>query len=79
MGREEPAAACIEATFAASAIAADDSVVATQGYIVIRDSGHADAVTVYHSTDLGANGAETALVILSGVNIANLTAANFVV
>jgi hypothetical protein len=64
---------------AASKIAADDSVVATQGYIVIRDSDHADAVTVYHSTNLDENGAETALVLLSGVTITNLTAANFVV
>jgi hypothetical protein len=64
---------------AAQALAADASVVATEGYIVIRDSGNADTVTVYHSTDLDANGAETALVALSGVNIANLTPANFLV
>jgi len=64
---------------AASAIAADVSVVATAGYIVIADSGNNNRVTVYHSTDLAANGTETALAILSGVTIANLTAANFVV
>ena len=64
---------------AASAIAADVSVVATDGYIVIADSANHNAVTAYHSTDLAGNGAETALVILSGVNINNLTAANFLV
>lgn len=64
---------------AANAIAADVSVVATNGYIVIADSANHNAVTVYHSTDLAANGVETALVILSGVNINNLTAANFLV
>jgi hypothetical protein len=64
---------------AASAIAADASVVATNGYIVIADSANHNAVTVYHSTDLAANGVETALVILTGVNINNLTAANILV
>lgn len=64
---------------AATAIAADVSVVATQGYIVIADSANHNAVTVYHSTDLAANGTETALVILSGVSIANLAVGNFVI
>jgi len=64
---------------AASAIAAGASVVATQGYIVIADSANNNAVTVYHSTDLAADGAETALAILSGVTITNLIAANFMV
>jgi len=64
---------------AASAIAAGASVVATVGYIVIADSANSNAVTVYHSTDLAANGTETALAILSGVTITNLTAANFIV
>ncbi|MBI5660172.1 MAG: hypothetical protein HZC43_11645, partial [Nitrosomonadales bacterium] len=64
---------------AASAIAANASVVATVGYIVIADSANSNAVTVYHSTDLAANGTETALAILSGVTITNLAAANFIV
>jgi formylmethanofuran dehydrogenase subunit D len=64
---------------AASAIAADVSVVATAGYIVIADSANSNAVTVYHSTDLAVDGTETALAIMSGVNIADLTAANFIV
>ncbi|MFZ3017469.1 MAG: hypothetical protein WA056_03290, partial [Gallionella sp.] len=64
---------------AANAIAADVSVIATDGYIVIADSANANAVTVYHSTDLAANGAETALAILSGVNIVQLTAGNMLV
>ena len=64
---------------AASAIATDVSVVANQGYIVVRDSGNTGATTVYHSTDLSQNGAETALVILSGVTITDLVAANFLV
>jgi hypothetical protein len=64
---------------AAAAIAADDSVIADQGYIVIRDSGNAGAVTLYHSTNLNENGAETALFTLSEVNIASLTSANFLV
>ena len=64
---------------AANAIATDVSVVATDGYIVIADAANANAVTLYHSTDLATNGAETALAILSGVNIAQLTAGNFLV
>ena len=64
---------------AANAIANDISVVATDGYIVIADSANYDAVTVYHSTDLNANGTETALVILSGVNITSLTVGNLLV
>jgi hypothetical protein len=64
---------------AAAAIAVDSSVTASQGYIVIRDAGNADTVTVYHSTDLSKNGAETALAILSGVNITTLVPANFLV
>ena len=64
---------------AANAIAADVSVIATDGYIVIADSASGNAVTVYYSTDLAANGAETALAILSGVNIAQLTAGNILV
>ncbi|MCK9353629.1 MAG: M10 family metallopeptidase C-terminal domain-containing protein [Gallionella sp.] len=64
---------------AANAIAADVSVIATDGYIVIADSANGNAVTVYHSTDLAANGTETALVVLSGVAIAQLTAGNMLV
>ncbi|MCK9202341.1 MAG: hypothetical protein M0P42_14520, partial [Gallionella sp.] len=64
---------------AANAIAADVSVIATDGYIVIADSANGNAVTVYHSTDLAANGMETALVVLSGVNIVQLTAGNILV
>ena len=65
---------------AATAIAADVSMVAMAGYIVIADSANHNAVTAYHSADLAGNtGTETALVILSGVNIINLTAANFLV
>ncbi len=64
---------------AAAAIAADADVTATTGYIVIADSASAGRVTVFHSTDLAANGTETALVILSGVSISSLTAENFVV
>jgi hypothetical protein len=64
---------------AAKAIAADATVVAGEGYIVIKDSANHDAVTVYHSNDLNINGADTALVILSGVDITQLTAANIVV
>jgi hypothetical protein len=64
---------------AANAIAADVSVVATDGYIVIANSANSNAVTVYHSTDLANNGAETALAILSGVDIAQLTAGNILV
>ena len=62
---------------AANAIANDASVAATQGYIVIADSANHNAVTVYHSADLAANGTETALVILSGVDITQLAAGNF--
>jgi hypothetical protein len=64
---------------AANAIAGDVSVVATEGYIVIADSANHNAVTVYHSSDLANAGADVALAILSGVNINNLTAANFLV
>jgi hypothetical protein len=64
---------------AAAAIAADISVVATDGYLVIADAANANRVTVYHSTDLAANGTETALVVLSGVDITQLTAGNFLV
>ena len=64
---------------AANAIASDASVIATDGYIVLADSANGNAVTAYHSTDLAANGTETALVILSGVNVANLAVANFLV
>jgi hypothetical protein len=64
---------------AANAIAADVSVIATDGYIVIADSANANAVTVYHSTDLANNGTGTALAILSGVNIVQLTAGNLLV
>jgi hypothetical protein len=64
---------------AASAIAADASVEAGEGYIVIKDSANHDAVTVYHSNDLNNNGVDTALVILSGVDITHLTAANILV
>jgi len=64
---------------AASVIAADVSVVATEGYIVIADAANANAVTVYHSTDLANNGTETALAILSGVNIVQLTVGNLLV
>ena len=63
---------------AASAIAADSSVLSGQGYIVIADAQNNGAVTVYHSSDLSnANAVDTALVLLSGVNITQLTAANF--
>ncbi|MCX7294509.1 hypothetical protein [Janthinobacterium sp.] len=63
---------------AASAIAADNSVLSGQGYIVIADAQNNGAVTVYHSSDLSnANAIDTALVLLSGVNITQLTAANF--
>jgi Ca2+-binding RTX toxin-like protein len=64
---------------AANAIAADVSVIATDGYIVIADSANANAVTVFHSTDLAANGTETVLAILSGVNIVQLSAGNILV
>jgi hypothetical protein len=64
---------------AAAAVAADISVVATDGYIVIADSANANAVTVFHSTDLAADGVETALAVLTGVDITQLTAANFLV
>lgn len=64
---------------AAAAIAADTSVTATTGYIVIADSNNHGTVTVYHSTDLAANGVETALVVLSGVSISSLTSANLIV
>jgi hypothetical protein len=65
---------------AASAIAADDSVLSGQGYIVIRDIDNAGAVTVYHSSDLSsAQSVDTALVLLSNVNITQLQAANFIV
>ena len=46
----------------------------------IADAQNNGAVTVYHSSDLSnANAIDTALVLLSGVNITQLTAANFVV
>ncbi|MCK9352527.1 MAG: hypothetical protein M0P59_00030 [Gallionella sp.] len=64
---------------AANAIATDVSVTATDGYIVIADSTNGNAVTVYHSTDLANNSTETALVVLSGVNIVQLTAGNLLV
>ena len=64
---------------AANAIANGVSVLATDGYIVIADSANGNAVTAYNSTDLAGNGIETALVVLSGVNIDNLLAANFLV
>ncbi len=63
---------------AANAIAADDSVLSGQGYIVIRDADHGGAVTVYHSSDLSsAQSIDTALVMLSGVNILHLLPSNF--
>jgi hypothetical protein len=64
---------------AAAAIAADADVVATVGYIVIKDSANGDKVTVFHSTDLGVDGTETAIATLVGVDITALTSANFAV
>lgn len=67
---------------AAAAIAADDSVLSGQGFIVIRDINNGGAVTVYHSTDLSTTQSiDTAVVLLSNVNanITQLTAANFLV
>ncbi|MBY4676804.1 DUF4214 domain-containing protein [Marinobacterium arenosum] len=64
---------------AASAIATDTDVVATEGFIVIADSDNNGIATVYHSTDLANNGTETALIKLSGFNIDDLTADNFLV
>jgi hypothetical protein len=69
----------VSITDAAVVIAADTDVTATTGYLVIADSGNSGRVTVYHSTDLAANGTETALVVLSGIDIATLTAENFLI
>ena len=69
----------VSITDAAAVIAADTDVTATTGYIVIADSGNSGRVTVYHSTDLAVNGTETALVVLSGIDIATLTAENFLI
>ena len=49
------------------------------GFIVIKDSANDNKVTVYYSDNLGANGTETAVAVLTGVNILDLTAANFIV
>jgi hypothetical protein len=62
---------------AAAAIAADSDVVATEGYIVIKDEDNNGITTVYHSTNLAGNGTETALVQLSGLAIGTLIGANF--
>ncbi len=59
---------------AAAAIAADIDVVATDGYIVIANSQNNNAVTAYYADNLNNNGNETALVVLSGINIDTLTA-----
>ena len=64
---------------AAAAIAADTDVVATDGFIVIKDSSNGDKVTVFHSTDLAADGTESAIATLVGVDITALTSANFAV
>jgi hypothetical protein len=69
----------VSITDAAAAIANDDDVTATTGYIVIADSNNSGRVTVFHSTDLAVDGTETALVVLSGINIASLTAENFLI
>ena len=69
----------VSVTDAAAALAADADVAASPGYIVIADSSRGGATVVYHSSNLGDNGTETALVLLSGVAIELLTAANFVV
>jgi hypothetical protein len=63
---------------AATAIAGDADIVATEGYIVVPDgSGNAQ---VYYSTDLGANGTETLLVTLTGIaNVSSLDTADFIV
>ena len=67
------------ALWLAAAVAADASVVATSGYLVLLDSANSNALTVFHSTNLNTDGTETALVILSGVTISTLTSANFIV
>ncbi len=64
---------------AAAAIAADADVVATEGYIVIKDADNSGITTVYHSTDLAGNGTETALVQLSGLAIGSLIGENLLV
>jgi len=64
---------------AAAAIAADADVVATEGYIVIKDADNNGMTTVYHSTDLAGNGTETALVQLSGLAIGTLIGENLLV
>ncbi|NRP16357.1 Ig-like domain-containing protein [Marinobacterium sp. xm-a-152] len=65
------------------ALAADDSIAASEGYVVFKDSAHAGQTTVYHSADLngdlGTVNAETALVILSDFAIGSLTTDNFII
>ena len=64
---------------AAAALAADASVVATSGYIVIADASNGGAVTVFHSSNLANDGTETALAIFSNTAITSLTSQNILV
>jgi Ca2+-binding RTX toxin-like protein len=60
---------------AAAAIAADATVTGTDGIIAFSDGTD---TFVYHSTDLGANGAETLVLTLTGISDAtSLVAADF--
>jgi Ca2+-binding RTX toxin-like protein len=62
-------------TTAAALIAADTTVLATVGYIIISDGTNTQ---VYHTTDLAGNGTETLMVTLTGIsNPLSLSASNF--
>jgi Ca2+-binding RTX toxin-like protein len=68
----------ITITAAATAIAADATVTATVGYIVVPDG--LGNTLVYHSTNLGTNGTETLMVTLTGVaNASTLASTMFLV
>ncbi|SNS84030.1 Hemolysin-type calcium-binding repeat-containing protein, partial [Noviherbaspirillum humi] len=62
-----------------AAIAADDDVTASQGFVIFKDANNGDKTTIYHSSDLASGGTMTALVVLSGVDPLQLHATNLIV
>jgi len=65
---------------AAEKIAGDADIAGgADGFIVIKDSSKGGLVSVYHSDDLGADGTETLVAMLSGTTIGSLIAENLLI
>jgi hypothetical protein len=65
---------------AAEKIAGDADITdGADGFIVIKDSSKGGLVSVYHSDDLGADGTETLVAMLSGTTIGSLIAENLLI